>query len=136
MTQIFAFYMLLPFVLLITSACYRVHRLLPLIVLAAVFFTWINYLLDWTPFFNGRFYNEFYFYAFVTGVFGAYLQYDWIERSTFFKWTRQTDLQRGAPVWALQAFALTAAVVTVLAILWSAPYKLTGVINFWMSQFL
>ena len=135
MTQIFAFYMLLPLVLLITSACYRVHRLLPLVLLSVVFFGWIHYLLEWTPFFNGRFYNQFFFYAFITGVFGAYLQYDWVQKSNFYIWSRQSH-EEGAPGGRRRLFlGLLATLVTVLTIAWSAPFRLEGEINFWISQF-
>ena len=127
MTQIFAFYMILPLVLLVTCASYRIHRIAPIVLLLASIFTWLNLLIDWKPFFNGRFYNEFFFYAFLIGILGSYIQYDWLARN---------NNQAKKPTnRAAHTVALVALIFTTLTILWSAPMRPTGLLNFYISQF-
>ncbi|MBT8115235.1 MAG: acyltransferase, partial [Arenicella sp.] len=126
MTQIFTFYMLLPLVLLITSLAFKLHRLLPIILLAFAIYIWIGYFMDWRPYYNGRFSNPFFLYAFLLGVLGSYLQYDghnaWVQIRDFI--CRHS-----------QGFAIVAGLLTVLTVAWSAPVAPPALIKPYMAQF-
>lgn len=107
MTQIFTFYMLLPLVLMLTSMLWRWHRILPVIALVAVGLWWLLVMTDWKPFYNGRYFKEFYLHAFFLGVAGAYIQFDLLAKLNL------RDYR--------QPLAVILFVVTVLTIAWSAP---------------
>ena len=109
MTQIFTFYMCLPLVLLVTSWLWRQHRWLPVFVLAVFAVVWHQFFSDWRPYYNGRFFKEFYLYAFVLGVAGAYLQYDILKPA-------KTGIARVVGPWLLM-------ILTLVAIAWSAPLQ-------------
>ena len=127
MTQIFAFYMLLPVVLLISSASYRLHRLLPAVLCTVSIIASILYMRDWMPFYNGEYHHPFYLYAFLMGVLAAFIQYDLI--GNYFQkvanWNWITRLVLGLGVLAF----------TVIIIIWSAPIKPSMVIWQHLSQF-
>ena len=112
MTQIFSFYLLLPFVLLITSALYRIHVIVPILALAYTGYWWLANMGEWTPFFNGTYFHEFYLYAFLFGVAAAYLHYGWLYKSQ-----RLASLFQRLR-WPL---AVIGFVVFTLTIAWSAP---------------
>lgn len=126
MTQIFAFYFLLPFILLITSALYRVARILPVILLSVVCYLWITKMGKWMPFYNGVYYHPFFLYAFLMGVIGSYLQYGFIGNNgsiqNLFNKLR----------WPI---AVTALIITVLTIAWSAPIQPPKFVLPYISQF-
>lgn len=114
MTQIFAFYFLLPFILLFTSLLYRVARILPIIVLSIVCYFWIVKMDSWTPFYNGTFYRPFFLYAFLMGVIGSYFQYSFIENNNSIR-----DF-----LYKLRwPFGILALVFTALTIAWAAPIQ-------------
>jgi len=127
MTQIFAFYMLLPGVLLITSVSYRVHRLLPLGLVTASIVASIILMRGWMPFFNGEYHHPFFLYAFLMGVLAAYIQYDIIGS------TSQKVAEWSVP--ARLTIGLALVFFTVTLILWSAPMKPSMVIWQYLSQF-
>ncbi len=126
MTQIFAFYMMLPLVLLITCATHRIHRLLPLALLGIAVYLSITQMNEWQPFYNGAFSHNFALYAFLMGVFASYLQYDLIGTKT---------IQPCGRRWQREALGLIAIIFTFLAIAWSAPMKPAPIIFTWISQF-
>jgi peptidoglycan/LPS O-acetylase OafA/YrhL len=126
MTQIFAFYMLLPLVLMITSVLMRAHVVLPILALCAGAVFWWTSMTDWKPFFNGEYFHEFYLYAFLLGVAASYLQYGVIAKSThssefFTRWR-----------WP---FALLGVITLVLTIAWSAPVTPPALVQPYISQF-
>ncbi|MEM7358502.1 MAG: acyltransferase [Pseudomonadota bacterium] len=126
MTQIFTFYMLLPFVLLITCFAHRLHRLLPIALLAVASYFWLTHMVDWEPYYNGRFSNTFFLYTFLFGVLTSYVYYDLISNATRLR----TWLQRyGALV------ALVSVVVTLLSIVWSAPIKPPALVHMYLDKF-
>ncbi len=108
MTQIFMFYICLPFVLLCASALARLHRLLPVTVLLAASVLWVVFMSDWEPFYNGRYFKQFYLYAFLLGVAGAYIHFGLLAGK----------LMRGSANLLLSVFLM---VLIVLTIVWSAP---------------
>lgn len=112
MTQIFTFYMCLPLVLLLTSWLWRQQRWLPVLALAVLAVVWHQYFSDWRPYYNGRFFKEFYLYAFVLGVAGAYLHFDIMNRPN-------KGILGVLGPWLLL-------VLTVVAIAWSAPVQPPG----------
>ena len=126
MTQIFTFYMLLPIVIFITSLTYRLHRLLPVLLLMLAIYAWLGHGTSWKPYFNGVYSHEFYLHAFLMGVLGAYLQYDIIQNWRALKslFERYRSL-----------IALLAGVVFVLTIAWSAPISPPHYIKPFISQF-
>lgn len=126
MTQIFAFYMLLPFVLMICSAAHKIHRILPIALLATAIYFSITMMRGWMPFFNGYYHHEFALFAFLMGVLAAYIQYDFLKNRDFFH-TGNRVLR--------EALGLFALVLTVLTILWSAPMKPDPAIFHYLSQF-
>jgi len=107
MTQIFTFYMFLPLVLMLSSMLWRLHRILPVIVLVAIGLLWLFLMTDWKPFYNGRYFKEFYLHAFLLGVAGAYIQFDLVAKLNV------RDYR--------QPLAIILFVVTVLTVAWSAP---------------
>lgn len=126
MTQIFAFYLLLPFVLLISSTLHRIHLVLAItaLVLGALF--WLIKMGEWTPFFNGEYFHEFSLYAFLLGVAASYLHYGWLTQSsvviqffTRFRW----------PI------AIVGLVILILTIAWSAPVHPPAWLAPYISQF-
>lgn len=126
MTQIFAFYMLLPFILLATSALHRLHTIVPMFVLVAIAYFWRHNMHDWRPFFNGDYYHEFFAYAFLLGVAASYLQYGWLANSERFKNFCNTWR------WPLALVGMT---ITVLTVAWSAPISPPAAIVPYISQF-
>ncbi len=132
MTQIFAFYLLLPFLLLITSALHRVHLVLPIVALLAVAIYWLRAMGDWTPFFNGEYYHEFYLYAFLMGVAASYFHYGGLAQSRLV----QNIAERAR--WPL---AIAGAVILFFTIAWSAPLPAPQwfapyISQFWMKSVL
>ncbi|RBP49210.1 acyltransferase family protein [Arenicella xantha] len=121
MTQIFAFYMLLPLVLLLTTGLFRVNKLLPVVVLCAASYLWLQTMSDWQPFYNGRYFKEFYLYAFLLGVAGAYLHFGFGKLMWTDRWPN------------LLACVVLAALV--LAIAWSAPVAPPAFIRPFIASF-
>lgn len=126
MTQIFAFYMLLPLVLLVTCLSHRLHRSLPLLILAIVIYLCVQNMRGWTPFYNGAYSHEFFLYAFLIGVLASYLQYDLIGQRGLEIWGKR---------WVRELVGAVAFLVTVYAIAWSGPMKPEPEILRWVSQF-
>ncbi|WP_353414093.1 acyltransferase [Arenicella sp. 4NH20-0111] len=126
MTQIFAFYMLLPIVLILTSAVQCLHRLAPIIVLSILGILAYRYLQEWKPFYNGRFSKEFFLYAFLLGVAFSYLYYDYCKEIK--QWINERQH------W-MNLVGTLALVITILSIIWSAPIKPIAEIWYWMSKF-
>lgn len=126
MTQIFAFYMMLPFVLLLTSYTYRFNRCLPIVILAIFIYLSVIYMSDWAPFYNGVYSHKFFLYAFLIGVLSSYIQYDWIAKYVSPDWGNR---------WSREALGIVAALVTFYIIAWSAPMKPSPEIFHWVSQF-
>lgn len=127
MTQIFAFYMLLPLVLLVTSASHRLNKFLPVILITAGILASILLMRDWTPFFNGKYHHQFYLYAFLMGVLASYIQYGFV--GNYFQRVANWKL----PVRLIIGLALLAFTITI--ILWSAPMKPSMTIWRHLSQF-
>lgn len=126
MTQIFAFYLLLPFILLITSLLFEANRVLPIILLSLVAVWWWSNLNDWRPFYNGQGYREFLLHAFLMGVIASYIQYGFIVHNQALlgfikKWS-----------WVFAGFGLT---ITALTIAWSAPVSPPDFIAPYINQF-
>ncbi len=126
MTQIFAFYMLLPIVLILTSVVQCLHRLAPIIVLSILGILAYRYLQEWKPFYNGRFSKEFFLYAFLLGVAFSYLYYDYCKEIK--QWINERQH------W-MNLVGTLALVITILSIIWSAPIKPIAEIWYWMSKF-
>lgn len=121
MTQIFTFYIFLPLVLMLTAALWRVHRVAPVLVLAILAWSWLTFMSDWRPYYNGRYFKEFYLYAFLMGVAGAYIRFDLL---------KQVDLQRSKQVIATALMLLIA-----FTILWSAPISPPAWVHPFISEF-
>lgn len=115
MTQIFTFYMLLPVVLLLTSLLFRIHKALPIVILCAASFLWLEYFSNWQPYYNGRYFKEFYLYAFLLGVAGAYLHFS----------TPQTTWFDRLP----SSIAGLVLVLLLTAVAWSAPLDPPSIIK-------
>ena len=126
MTQIFAFYMILPFILVFTSLLFKLNRALPIIVLSAVAYFWWTEMSYWMPFYNGQYFHPFFFYSFLIGVVAAYLQYGFI--------VGNQALQHFFKNWAW-LLALIGLAITVLTIAWSAPIQPPAVIVPYIHQF-
>lgn len=126
MTQIFLFYVMLPFVLMICCAAYRVHRLMPIALLVIAAYVSVIYARDWTPFYNGRFSKPFYLYAFLMGIIGSYIQYDLIGKRWLEPWGKR---------WVRELVSLAAIVFVFYLIAWSAPMRPSLAIFHWVSQF-
>jgi peptidoglycan/LPS O-acetylase OafA/YrhL len=114
MTQIFAFYMLLPIILLLTSGLYRLNRVLPVIALTIGAYLSLKYMGGWMPFYNGDYYHSFFLYSFLFGVTAAYIQYDLVAKNSFLLNLFQ-DYR--------QIFAVLGFTVLVLTVLWTGPIK-------------
>lgn len=127
MTQIFAFYMLLPAILIFTCAADRIHKALPIILLVTASIAAYFILDNWTPFYNGRFSKEFYLYAFLLGVLASYVQYGRILNLNLPKQQHS--------YFSTHILGVIALSVTILSILWAAPIKPAPWIWAWMSQF-
>jgi peptidoglycan/LPS O-acetylase OafA/YrhL len=126
MTQIFAFYMLLPFVLLITCSAAKINRFLPLILLFVIIYYSVLHVPSIKPFYNGRFTNPFFIYAFMIGLFASYIQYGFLHNSeTLSKMNRAGKESLGA----------LGLVIATLVILWSGPMKPDPAIFAYISQF-
>ena len=110
MTQILTFYLCLPLVLWATSALWQVHRLLPILVTVVLAILWHQTMLGWKPFYNGRFFKEFYLYAFLLGVAGSYIQFDLLKH-----WSVKGRFAQG--------LAVVTIVLAVATIAWSAPVQ-------------
>ena len=122
MTQIFVFYMLLPLILIITSAARSIHRIAPPVLLIIACYFGVTSLGDWTPFYNGRSFKEFFLYAFLLGVLSAYIQFDWIARMPALS-KKMLSI--------IGVFALS---VTVLSILWSAPMRPNNIVGHFVAM--
>jgi len=107
MTQIFVFYMFLPLILMLTSWVWRFNRLLPVAMLIFAGGIWFATMDDWKPFYNGRYFKEFYLYAFLLGVAGAYVYFDLL---------KTVDIQRYR-----HPIALFVLILVSFTIAWSAP---------------
>lgn len=127
MTQIFAFYMLLPALLIFTSLAHRLNIVFAVIFLAILSYLSFIYLRDWKPFYNSRFFNEFFLYAFLIGVMGSYLHYGVLK-------DKVTSVLNDRIV-IRHSLGIAAGVFTCLMILWSAPMKPSMEIFKWVSQF-
>ena len=123
MTQIFIFYMILPFILIVTSLAHKIHRVVPVVILAIACYLAVTQLDGWEPFYNGRYSKEFFLYSFLLGVLAAYIQYDWIKRIT---------VKSNITITTIGVLALA---ITLLSILWSAPMKPANIIGTWISFF-
>jgi peptidoglycan/LPS O-acetylase OafA/YrhL len=126
MTQIFTFYMLLPLVLVITAITYRVHRLLPVVLLGVATYFSITLMHGWMPFYNGLYSHEFFLYAFLMGVMISYIQYDLIGERGLNPWSFR---------WVRELLSIIAILATFYLIAWSAPVKPAIEIFRWVSQF-
>lgn len=126
MTQIFAFYMLLPLVLIVTSAAQLIHRTLPVLLLIAACIASYLYLGEWKPFYNGRFSKEFFLYAFLLGVLSSYLYYEFLP---------PVKLILNRPGLGLAIAGVISLTLTTTCILWAAPLKPMTEIWYWVSQF-
>jgi len=126
MTQIFAFYMLLPLVLILTSGLAKLHKIAPIIVLIGCTYWYFALASTWKPFFNGHYYQSFYLYAFLIGVLTSYLQYGFIKPFLDTHPTKE---------WVNQLIGLSALVFTITFVLWSAPMKPDAIIFKYVSQF-
>jgi len=88
--QIFFFYLILPFVLLLTSWLHSYSRLFVLGALAlAIAFHLPNYFLPHHMFYNGVYFTHFYAAQFLLGVFISYLYYGVISTSNW--WNNHRD---------------------------------------------
>ena len=126
MTQIFAFYMLLPFILLFTSILYKHNRILPIIALSIASYFWLMEMREWQPFYNGHYFHEFFLYAFLMGVLASYIQYGFIHQSSrikklFSRWS--------------SVISIAGIVILALTIAWSAPVRPPAVVLPHISQF-
>jgi peptidoglycan/LPS O-acetylase OafA/YrhL len=126
MTQIFAFYMLLPFFLLLTSSAAKLNRFLPLILLITIIYFSVLHVPSLKPFYNGRFTNPFYLYAFIIGLLASYIQYGFLHNSTVLSKMNRIGKE------ILGALGL---LIATLVILWSGPMKPDPVIFAYISQF-
>ncbi len=126
MTQIFLFYVMLPFVLMICCAAYRIHRIAPIVLLVVATYFSVIYARDWTPFYNGRFSKPFYLYAFFMGIIGSYIQYDLIGKKWLDPWGKR---------WVRELVSMLAIVFVFYLIAWSAPMRPSLAIFHWVSQF-
>lgn len=126
MTQIFAFYMLLPLILIITCLAHRLHRSLPIMILALVIYICVQTMRGWMPFYSGEYSHEFFLYAFLLGVLASYIQYDLIGQRGLGLWGKR---------WMRELVGVMALLVTVYAIAWSGPMKPDPEIFRWVSQF-
>ena len=126
MTQIFVFYMILPFVLFVTCLSAKISRFLPIVLLTLAVILWFVLFEDWQPFFNGQYFHTFYLYAFLMGVLAAYIQYGEIQR--YFKATDTPSLGRQLLAWCGLIF-------TIAFILWSGPVQPPSFIEPYLSQF-
>ena len=126
MTQIFAFYMMLPLILILTSAAYKLHRVLPIAVLGVASYASVTLMAGWKPFYNGSYSHEFFLYAFLIGVLISYVQYDLIGKPGVKPWGQR---------WSREIIGIIAALITFYIIAWSAPMKPSPIIFQWVSQF-
>lgn len=126
MTQIFAFYMLLPLVLLVCCAAHKVHRVLPLVLLTIGTYYSITLMHGWMPFFNGTYSHAFFLYAFLMGILASYVQYDVI---------RNSRITFGDRRWARELVGLAAIAITACTILWSAPITPPTFVSGYLNQF-
>jgi len=126
MTQIFAFYMMLPLILLITSISYKLNRILPIIILSVATYLSVTQMKGWMPFYNGNYSHEFFLYAFLIGVLISYIQYDLIGNSSIQDWGKRS---------LREIIGVVAAIITFYIIVWSAPMKPSPMIFQWVSQF-
>ena len=126
MTQIFVFYMILPFVLLLCCFAVKAHRLLPIPLLTIAIVFWFLKFEDWQPFFNGQYFHTFYLYAFLMGVLASYIQYGAI----------QGHLERAQiPSMLNKIVGAFALIFSVAFILWSGPVQAPSLIEAYLSQF-
>jgi len=126
MTQIFAFYMMLPLILIVTSISYKLNRVLPIIILGGAVYFSVTLMTGWRPFYNGNYSHEFFLYAFLIGILISYVQYDLIGKHLADMWGTR---------WFREAVGVAAAIVTFCIITWSAPMKPSPEIFKWVSQF-
>lgn len=125
MTQIFAFYLILPFIILATSLLARIHNLVPVIVLLIAGAIWLESMTTWTPFYNGYYFHEFFAYSFLFGVAASYFHYGCLDNlKATLKHKTSTALL------SVVGIALLA-----LTIAWSAPIAPPKLIAPYISQF-
>lgn len=110
--QILSFYLLLPLILMLTSAASKLHRAAPILLLFGLILLWRNYNVLPNLFYNGRYHTAFLLDSFLLGVLISYLQYGVILQSE----KAQEFLTKHAGI--VSSIAL---VFTVLTIAWSAP---------------
>jgi len=126
MAQIFLFYMLLPFALLICCATHRIHRSIPMFILAIAIYFSITKMGKWTPFYSGESFHPFFLYAFLMGVLASYIQYDWIGPRGLARWGKR---------WTREALGCLGIILVFCSIAWSAPLKPSPEIFKWVSLF-
>lgn len=126
MTQIFAFYMMLPLILLLASALFRIHRLLPILALSTFTYYSIQWLKGWQPFYNGQYSHDFFLYAFLMGVIASYVQYNVIGSIGTSLWGKR---------WVREIVGAVGILLTIYIIAWSGPSKPSVEIFRWVSQF-
>lgn len=126
MTQIFTFYMMLPFILLICCATHRIHKFLPMGLLTAAIYFSVTLMSNWKPFYNGLFSHNFALYAFLMGVLASYMQYGLIGNRGIEPWGQR---------WIRELLGMFALLVVFYSIAWSAPMKPSPEIFHWVSQF-
>jgi len=122
MTQIFVFYMILPFILLICCLSVKIHRFFAIPLLIAAIFIWFFKFENWEPFFNGQYFHVFYLYAFLMGVLASYIQYGVIKQQTFSR-----------PI--AEVVGLLALIFTLALILWSGPVAPPVLFALYIDQF-
>ncbi|MEO0367502.1 MAG: acyltransferase [Pseudomonadota bacterium] len=127
MTQIFVFYLLLPFIWIITARANSYSNWAPLLLLAVGASVWYALFEDWRPFFNGVYHHQFYLDVFMLGVFAAYLQTNVIS-----KWSFSFSNSR-ALIWLGGMLAL---VFFALLILWSGPLRTMAPVRELTSLFI
>lgn len=124
--QILSFYMILPGILIITSISYRLHRILPVLLLALSIFAWKHYAPFPNLFYNGSYHTPFMLDSFLLGVAASYVQYGLIHPSA-----RMQSIIKSRSLW----FSMVAIVVTTLSIAWSAPVEPPDTIAHLMQRF-
>jgi peptidoglycan/LPS O-acetylase OafA/YrhL len=112
--QILTFYLLLPFILIVTSLFHKIHRVAPVLLLLTLILLWRHYALFPNLFYNGSYHTPFMLDSFLLGVTISYIQYGIIqssERLQYMLSTRSFGL------------SLSALLFTFFSIAWSAPLQ-------------
>jgi len=112
--QILAFYMLLPLIIIFTSLCHKIHRIVPVLFLTTLILIWRHYALFPNLFYNGSYHTPFLLDSFLIGVTISYIQYGIIQQS-----------ERAQHILSTRTFSLSliALLFTFFSIAWSAPLQ-------------